>query len=375
MNTNQTVLRNISRTKSGSNLKLKIILLIIILLLSLIIGCVKDPTSVNADSLPETVLRGVFIVNEGSFTAANASLSYFDVDSGIVYNNVFSSANGEDLGSVANSITILDTLAFIVVNNSDKIEIISVNTFKRVAQISLSSGSSPRNLAILNSQKAYVSNLYTNSVSIIDLENYQVNGTIQVGANPEGLTIANSKLYVANSGFGNGNTISVISTVDDQLVNTLQVGDNPISVDKDEQENVYVLCSGSYNNFNDPNDDTPGGLWIINSINDSVTDSSTIPGHPSRLCLGFNNNGYFINNGAIVEFDKQTIEITNDSLANGNFYGLNFNQVTRQIYALDPKDYFSQNGEMIIFDESGSETERHEVGLIPGAAGFYTYQH
>jgi YVTN family beta-propeller protein len=349
-----------------------------ILLLMLWSGCVKDPTSIRKDTLPTTFLQGAFIVNEGSFSAANATLSFFNPDSGIVYNNVFSTANGEDLGSVGNSITIFNTLAFIVVNNSDKIEVISVNTFKRIAQITLPPGSSPRNLAILDTAKAYVSNLYTGSCSIIDLQSYQVTGTIQVGANPEGVVIANSKLYVANSGFGYGNTISVISTASDQVINTLQVGDNPISVAKDEQENVYILCTGSYGDWNDPTDDTPGSLWIINANDDSVVNSLIIEGHPGRLCLGSNNNGYFIGNGKIVEFDRQNATILNDSLIvagiNENYYGINYDPVTQQIFVLDAKDFFSQNGEVVIFDEAGTEEGRYEVGLIPGTVGFYYKQ-
>jgi hypothetical protein len=107
-------------------------------------------------------------------------------------------------------------------------------------------------------------------------------------------------------------------------------------------------------------------------MDDSVIDSLIIPGHPSRLCLGESNNGYFINAGVITEFDSQNMQIVNDSLVAGNFYGLNYDPVSQMIYALDPKDYFSQNGEMIIFDKSGMELGRHEVGLIPGTIAFYS---
>jgi len=335
-------------------------------------SCEKDPTSVKSNINLEPALKGVFITNEGSFSAANASLSYFDSDSGRIYNSVFLSANGSDLGSVANSITIHDTLAFIVVNNSDKIEVISVNTFKRAAVINLPSGSSPRYLAILNNTKGYVSNLYTNNCSIIDLNSYQVSGSISTGANPEGMIIDNSKLYVANSGFGNGNTISVISTITDQPIDTIKVGDNPISIEKDNVGNIYVQCSGGYGNWNDPNDDTPGGIWKINSETDVVIDSIIMQSHPSRLCLTEDYNGYFINSGSITEFNCNNMVIVDSSLVTGNFYGLNYDPVSQKIYALDPKDYFSQNGEMIIFDKSGVEETRYEVGLIPGSIAFYS---
>jgi len=66
------------------------------------------------------------------------------------------------------------------------------------------------------------------------------------------------------------------------------------------------------------------------------------------------------------------MQAVDSSLATGNFYGLNYDPVSQKIYALDPKDYFSQNGEMIIFDKSGLEETRYEVGLIPGTLAFYS---
>jgi YVTN family beta-propeller protein len=351
----------------------KMLFILTVLIVMILMSCEKDPASSKKNVIPEKVLKGVFIVNEGSFTAANTSLSYFDSDSGKMYNNVFHSANGVGLGSVANSITIYDTLAYIVVNNSDKVEVININSFKQVATIQFPAGSSPRNMVLLNALKAYVTNLYTNNCSIVDLTNYQIAGSIATGANPEGLLIANSKLFVANSGFGNGNTVTVISTSTDGVLDTVKVGDNPISVNKDNNKNVYVLCSGSYGDWADPNDDTPGGVWKIDSNTHAVVDSFIVQNHPSRLCLGENNEGYFINNGAITEFNYQNMQVVDSSLVFGNFYGLNFDPISQLIYALDPKDYFSQNGEMIIFDQLGIEKARYEVGLIPGTLAFYSY--
>jgi DNA-binding beta-propeller fold protein YncE len=193
-----------------------------------------------------------------------------------------------------------------------------------------------------------------------------------VGSNPEGVVVANSKAYIANSGFGYGNIVSVISSLTDQLLDSIKVGDNPISITKDAANFIYVLCSGSYGDWNDPNDDTPGGVWKIDPYTDTVIDSLVINSHPSRICLNEENQGYFINGGSISKFNAQTMEMVNSSLATGNFYGLNYDSLSQKIYALDPKDYFSQNGEMIIFNKNGTEEARYEVGLIPGTVAFFT---
>jgi len=72
------------------------------LLLTFIIGCSKS----NDPLIPPLAnSSGVYVVNEGSFTQNNASLSYKNLEDGTVTNNAYSSANnGNPLGDNANSI-------------------------------------------------------------------------------------------------------------------------------------------------------------------------------------------------------------------------------------------------------------------------------
>jgi YVTN family beta-propeller protein len=83
---------------------------------------------------------------------------------------------------------------------------------------------------------AYVTNVISNTVSVIDTATDTVIKTIAVGDGPEGVAVNpdNTRAYVANSnadtGEGNPDTVSVISVASNTVVDTITVGDNPQGV-------------------------------------------------------------------------------------------------------------------------------------------------
>lgn len=343
--------------------------IIVFLIAVIFYSCEKDPSSSKLDD-HEIRLQGAFILNEGNFGGSNGSLSFYSMENRQVQNNIFEKVNGRKLGDVVQSMAIIDTIGFIVVNNSNKIEVISTHSWKSLTTIDLPAGSSPRHFIPGRNGKGYVTNLYTNSVSVINLSTYAVEKSITVGANPEGIALVEGFVYVANSGFGTGNTVSVINLSTDQEVGTVKVGDNPGFLEVDSDGQIHVLCTGQWGDWNNPDDPgTDGGIFVINPGNHQVTDSLKIAGHPSKLCQGDHEIGYFLNGSGVVSYSTKTNTVLNNNLISGSYYGLNVDPESEQIFVLDAKD-FQQNGELKIFDLNGQLKESHSVGIIPGSVTF-----
>ncbi len=339
--------------------------IVLIALLAFVFSCSESPTDSNGGVV--TSLSGAFILNEGAWGQNNGSLSFYDFENKTIQNNIYEAVNGEKLGDVVHSMTLIDTLGYICVNGSDVIKVISVKNWKKVGEIVFPAGSGPRYLAQVGPSRAYVTNLAANSVSVVNLNSLEITNTIDVGANPEQLTVTNGKAYVACSGFGYGNSVSVIDINRDEVIATIRVGDNPVAI-KDFGARVYVQCGGSFgSDFNDPSDDTDGGIFVIDPTADVLQDSLVIEGHPSGFTVG-NGNGYYFVDGAVVAFKLQNLALLG-VVANGNFYDIAVDDVSDRLFAVDPLDY-QQAGILHVYGLSGSDHNTYQAGIIPGEIVF-----
>jgi len=155
--------------------------------------------------------NGVFIMNEGNFRSGNGSISFFSYDSMKIYNNIFREANERPLGDVPYSMGFTDNKAYILVNNSDKIEVAGINTMKSVTTIG--KVVSPRYISFVSSQKAYVTSLYSDSIRIIDLQSETATGYVPVENTSESIASTSSSAYVANWSGGNKILLLIFSQI------------------------------------------------------------------------------------------------------------------------------------------------------------------
>lgn len=334
------------------------------LLISLLVftGCNNNSNNNN-----EPELSGIYVLNEGNYGQANASITSFNPLTGSVSQNVFEAANGRPIGDLLHSATLIDDKLYLVVNNSHKIEVVEPESFTEIATINIADEASPRFIAKAGENKAYVTNLYGNSVSVIDLENMEETATIDVGLNPEGIGIVGNRAYVANSAFGDGNTVSVIDTESDEVINTITVGDNPVGIHVDEAGRVWVTCVGAYNDFNDPDDDTPGELHILDGETGDPIEVITVGGHPGDFVMNYEAGKGYLSNGTVFEINTTSYEIVNEQFLDTGFYALGLFEQDGEIslWGSDAGN-FSQDGMAYEFDASGAKVDSFSTGIIPG---------
>lgn len=329
-------------------------------------SCVKEINPV-IDGIDKTYLsgQGVFIINEGNFRAGNGSLSFFSYDSVKLYNNVFMEANQRPLGDIPYSMGFFGGKAYIIVNNSGKIEVADRYTMKSLATIN--GLDSPRYISFVSDSKAYVSSLYSDSVAIIDLLSNSISGYVNIKKTSESIQVLYSTAYVAS--WNEGNKIMVINTATDQVTDSIEVGYEPESMALDWNETLWVLCNGGWRR------EHFAELIGIDTRSNEIIKRYTFPSiNDSPTCLQIDREGkvlYFLNNGVrrMSIYDEslpsQIIIPQLDHL----FYKFGINPVNNEIFVTDAVDYVSR-GKLIRYRNSGALISEYNAGIIPGTICF-----
>ncbi|MDZ4666248.1 MAG: hypothetical protein SGJ00_00040 [bacterium] len=332
----------INRTGIFSYTKQFLLLLIMAVTL---VGCDKTPaTSIEDARTSDTTAQAIFICNEGNFQWGNASLSLYNAQTGSVQQDVYKSVNGKGVGDVLQSVCVINKEAYLVVNNSHKIEVIDAKTCKQIR--SITGFNSPRYMLPINANKAYVSDLYEKAVYVVDLNTQQISGSIGIQSWTEQMELIGEKAFVCGT---NSPYVYVINTQNDQLIDSIQLGYGPQYMAKDSHQKLWVMTTGKAPN--------PPQLFCINAKGEiEKTFSFLSQDLPARLMIAPNKSTlYWINKGvykmSITENTlpaKALIEV-----GQRNFYGLGYNPHQHQIMVSDAKD-FVQKSEVLIFDTIGT---------------------
>ena len=339
---------------------------------SFLASCSKDD-----NNTPTAAGTGqyAFVLNEGNFTNGTGSVSR--VNKNDLKDNIdaFASANGGAvLGSVVQSMTVVDTKGYVVVNNSNKIEVVSLPDFKSTATIN--GLNQPRYLTRsgATASKAYVTEWlggpypapYTaGRVSIIDLSTNKVISTVPVGTNPERMALVGGNLYVANS---SSSFLTVINDASGAAAGTITLPTPASNVVVDKNNTLWVLCGSDYAS-------QPAKLLHFSA--------GATPNVQQTLALPEVNSGggglrispdgqqlYYSYRNAEYRMNITDASLPTTPLIRHNFYGFDIDPATGLLYGTDALNY-SNPGRLLRYQPNGTKLDSAIVQVSPNGVVFY----
>ncbi|MES2826891.1 MAG: YncE family protein [Bacteroidota bacterium] len=377
-------------------MKLNSQLLFGLLFASLAFGaCRKSPVPIPEETnetlfLPEpsSRVKGLYLVNEGNMYMNKASIDYVDFTKGSYRKNLYNQVNPEitkGLGDVGNDIGVYGSKLYVLLNGSNKVEVMDVKTGKRIQQIDLLNC----RYITFNGGKAYVSayfgqvgdpNSPNGIIAEIDTTTLRETRRVQVGRQPEELAVVEGKLYVANSGgytpSNYEHTISVVDLSSFKVTARIEAGINLHRLKADKYGDLYVTSRGNYV-------DIPSRLYIINTRTETVKKVIDI----SVGNLAIDDDLAYVYS---TEFNGLTgkntvsyamLDIKDEVLLNRKFitdgtdkeikvpYGIAIHPNSKDVFVTDATDYVTP-GRLYCFDANGKKKWSVETGDIPAQFAF-----
>jgi len=366
---------------------------LLILLSTALLACRKEPSPIKEETeviKPDSasIAKGFYLVNEGNMNMNKASLDYMDFSTGIYRRNIYNEVNPEvvkGLGDVANDIAVYGNKLYVVVNISNKIEVMDVKTGKRITQIDILNC----RYITFHKGKAYVS-AYLGQVgdpaapqgivAQIDTATLREEKRTEVGRQPEEMAIVGDKLYVANSGgYSPKNyerTVAVLDLNSFQVIKKIDVAVNLHRVKADRYGDLYVTSRGDYY-------DIPAKLFVIDTKTDQV--KKTFDLGVSNLAIDGDNAYFYSTEFSYVTGENKitygVLDVKNEVVTEKKFitdgtdgkimipYGIAVNPYTKDVFVTDAKDYVSP-GTLYCFDAAGNKKYSLTTGDIPAHFAF-----
>ncbi len=191
------------------------------------------------------------------------------------------------------------------------VEVIDLLTHSTVEKITIESDTTPKQIAIVESSKAYVTGLYSDKVDVVDLNRHQVIKRIPVGQMPDGITVLNGKAYVANSAYAkeegtwnvsydDNSSVTVIDIATDTVLKTIPMPINTSSIANDGESRVIAVSAG-VGDWIVPGG-IPGTIIFIDTITDEIVDTIDLDKRAGSPVVD-SMKRLFISSGGLLVYD------------------------------------------------------------------------
>lgn len=337
------------------------------------------PTAPNESLEPSTPVakRGAYVLCNGYYNENNSAISYIDLNNGTVTLDMYSASNGERLGDSGQDFIIYGSKTYCTVSGSSKMVIMDKNCrVLRPFPILDNNGNpaTPRHMVAHNG-KVYIT-AYDGTVSRLDTTTMAIESKLRLGSIPEAITVANDKLYINMSGYGEGNIVAVVDIATFTLKDEIQVALNPYTTCFTGQDGyVYTICNGNYAGSPYISEEQ----WVYSTLQriDPATEQVTSV-CPATFASYYNNDMYIIYSEYYLpetlkcvkyNLENQTetslIDIDQFKDDDGNICpnSITVDPVTGDIYVCCTP--YGQNGVVKVFDNSGAYKTEYTVGYCP----------
>lgn len=358
-------------------------------------GCRKEIPMIRSEvdyvtmpTAPERI-EGFFLVNEGNMGSNKCTIDHFDARTGGYQRNIFPERNPgvvKELGDVGNDIAIHDDRLYVVVNCSNLVEVMNVHTAEHIGSVTIPNC----RYIVFDGDRAYVSS-YAGPVQIdpearpgkvveIDTRTLTITREVVVGYQPEEMVITGGRLYVANSGgyrYPNyDRTISVVDLESFEVVNTIDVAINLHRMELDRFGRIYVSSRGDYYG-------TGSDIYVVDVATERVIGrlglaASEMCIDDDRLYVISTEWSYTSNSNEVSYAVYDTAEeriLSRNFITDGTEkqialpYGLAVNPETKEIYVCDATNYVTP-GYLYCFSPGGELKWRVRTGDIPAHIAF-----
>lgn len=313
---------------------------------------------------PEPALdysTGVWMINEGGFGQNNGSITIYQ--SGTRHSDPFFDANGISAGDVLQRVIRFGNQFALVNNGGNKVAVGSAKSMR--TQYEIINLDYPRDVVVSGDYLYIAQGAMAGKVSKYQLSNGAWVADVTVGNGPERMLITNNQLWVANSGgWLTDNTVSVIDLNTFQLQSTLYTGDRPSDmVYEANSGRVFVLGSGE----------------IIYDANWNVTGhtAATLSGFESDLSsfgqiqvgvdgdhpkfMDVSNGELLIVNGGLDAYTNTSDLICDDCIA-GSFYSVDADD-NGDVWLTSVPDYVS-NATVSQYNWNNRSFKKNYIGGI-----------
>ncbi len=370
--------------------------LICILALATLASCRHEeeilPPDIDSPGEAQNIpLTGFYLLNEGNMGSNKASLDRYTFADGVYMRNIYADANPDvpkELGDVGNDMSAYGSKLWIVVNCSNKVEVLDLKSGRRLGQADIPNC---RHIAF-DGPYAYVTS-YAGPVEInpeysqkgfvarIDTATLRETARTAVGFQPDGIAVCDGRIYVANSGGymvpNYENTVSVIDAATMRVTETIKVAINLDLIATDTSGRLWISSRGDY--F-----DRPSQLFVYDPKRKEIVRSFN---HPvSNLYMAgdslYTVSGTFSylddnTDRVYAIYDTRRIECVNTCFISDGTqsdirmpYGVAVNPETKEIYVTDAGNYVNP-GYIHCHTPAGTRKWTRRTGDIPKTIVFY----